>query len=88
MGNLKVGDAVWILDMYEPIEKVIKEIYEDYEHNESDFKIKWVTVSDWFGSRVGEREERLEDVYESEREARWHIQGKKDAYDRYVTSRY
>jgi hypothetical protein len=56
------------------------EIYDDNYSDEDDFKCKWI--------RTNRGHYRLEDIYETERKEEYGVQNKKDAYDRYVTSRY
>jgi hypothetical protein len=78
--GFKLYQTVYILDCYNIVKTNILEIYDDYYSDEDNFKCKWV--------RTDRGHERLEDVYETEREAEYRVQNKKDAYDRYVTSIY
>ena len=78
--GFKLHQKVYILDCYDIIEATILEIFDDYYSDEDDFKCKWV--------RTDRGHERLENVYETERQAEYGVQNKKDAYDRYVTRGY
>ena len=76
----KVGDSIFYLDYYTARENTILEIYDDYYSDEDNFTCKWVR---YYGGCS-----RLSDIYDTEREAEYGIQNKKDAYDRYVTRGY
>jgi hypothetical protein len=78
--GFKVLQTVYILNYYDIEEAMILDIYDDKYSDDEDFLCKWV--------KTDKGPEHLEDIYETEHQTRLAIQGKKDAYDRYVTSRY
>lgn len=78
--GFKVSQKVYRLNHYDIEEATILEIYDDYYSDEDDFKCKWV--------KTDKGHDHLEDIYLTEQQAKYGIENKKDAYDRYVTSRY
>ena len=84
--GFKIGDTVYILEVYTVKEKVIRDIFDDYYSDDCDYIVKCCFLTSPYGTDG--TWEHLEDVYETKKIAEYHIQGKKDAYDRYVTRGY
>ena len=82
----KLRDKVYVLDYYTIKEKIITDIFDDYYSDDSDYICKCVYTTTPYGT--DRSFDHLEDIYLTETSAKWGIQVKKDAYDRYVTRGY
>lgn len=78
--GFKILQTVYRLNYYVIEEAIILDIYDDNYSDDEDFVCKWV--------KTNKGHDHLEDIYETEYQAKLAVQRKKDAYDRYVTSRY
>lgn len=78
--GFSIGETVYRLNHYDIEEAVILDIFDDYYSDDEDFICKWVRTDKGF--------DHLEDIFKDKYLAERKIQFKKDAYDRYVTSRY
>lgn len=82
----KIGDEVLVLDHYTPKKKRIRDIFEDYYDDDSNWKCKWILADEGYPNSGGYYH--LDEICSDEWEVQRKIEGKKRSYDAYVTRGY